>query len=110
MPKYTLPAEKKNKNKRKAGSVAASDDVHWMRRISLPVNKAILESVDAGDMVTVRIDAEIEGVMMSESPDHKECSVKLNLTSVDVKTKTKAVSDAHKDFNEGYKSVNGRNK
>lgn len=83
MPKYTLPKPKKQKKSAGSLSIEPVDDLEWRRRVSLPVNRAIIDAVKAGQNVQITLTGEILGTHMSENKDRTDdCSIEVDLSSV----------------------------
>lgn len=99
MPKFTLPPEEKPK-KDKGMDVATPMTGDWQRRVTLPVNKAILDAVDTDDVVTVTLTGKVTREV-SESGQYPEKSLTVNIDSVEVYPESQP--RAKKAFARGFK-------
>jgi hypothetical protein len=98
MPKFTLPARKKQKNKEKS-EVPAMDD--FRRHTTLPANDEILNKLDIGDKVTVTLEGKVTELSKHESDHYKERHFGVEITIVECYPTTKDKEE--KDFARGYK-------
>lgn len=97
MPKYTLPPLKKSKPSKEAGLVGAYDDSEWRRRITIPVNRAIIEAVKAGQDVKITLNANLIGTQMAEHKDRpNDCHIEVSLSSVSVYPAEESPSEHNK--------------
>lgn len=84
MAKHTFPPLKKKKSTKVGQAVAPYDDDEWRRRVSLPVNDKILDTIEVGDMITLTIKAKVLG--KSENTDHQKsrCDLSIEIASIEI--------------------------
>lgn len=98
MPTFKLPPVKQKDDKDDMPQVVGmSDSLDYQRRVSLPGNKAILDSLSVDDQVEVKLIGKVIGTRSVEG-QYKERSFELEITEVSA-YETRG-SDA--DFESGY--------
>ena len=79
MPTYTLPKRTKNP---KQNYPSVVDDSEWRRRVTVPVNKAIIDSVMAGKTVDVHLVGKVIGTQYSERDGVTSGTVEVDIDTV----------------------------
>ena len=114
MPSFTLPPlQKKDEEKEMAVAVeAGSTDTQegpnrWERVVSIPVNDAILDTIKAGDAVTVTLMGKITGTRKTDSSDEEdyessEKSIRFMISGVEVYPEDGEFEDEEGAMNAGY--------
>lgn len=83
MPKFQLPPEKPNRTSEPGvASGPGSPAIDYQRRVTLPVNKAILNSIETGDFVRVVLEGKVEGEI-SRAGEFPERSITVSVRSVE---------------------------
>lgn len=80
MPRYVLPKPKKSSKQAEMIDVGGDE---WRRRVSVPVNKAIIETTKTGEKVKVTLEATVIGTSYSESRDQTSGLVELDISAIE---------------------------
>ena len=81
MPTYALPKRTKKVEKNYPSAV---DDTEWRRRVTVPVNKAIIDSVLAGKTVDVHLVGKVIGTQYSERDGVTSGTVEVDIDAVSI--------------------------
>ncbi len=103
MPTYNLPPLKRRKHDSR--EIDKPND-EWARRIDLPVNKAIADSVSLDDEVEVKLRGKVILVRAQEAQEYSEYGTVIMLDSVTVEPAD--AEEAEKAFAEGFRKGFGR--
>lgn len=79
MPKYVAPKPKKANHQ---AEPMVHSDQEWRRRISIPVNREILDSVKVGDTVTLEVAGKVVSTSAREEDGTSCCELSLQMQSV----------------------------
>lgn len=80
MPTYKLPPLKRAK-KSDSNTVPVAED-SWRRRVTMPVNAAILDCCEVGDDMTFTITGKIVAMSMNRSDSRESHDITLELSSI----------------------------
>ena len=84
--KYTLPIPKKVKRTGKDNipQIVEEDDLRWMRRVRLPANSELINSLSVNDKATIILVGKIVGLEMREREDQSpRGEIEINVDSIE---------------------------
>ena len=85
MPKYKLPALKKSKDSLEVDRYDELTEFSWARKINLPVNKEIVDSLKIGDKAEVTLDCVVKGLESRENENKtSRYNLEVELVAVEV--------------------------
>jgi|GEM_PF-5123492 len=113
MPSFTLPPlQKKDEEEMSKAVEPESTDTQegpnrWERIVSIPVNDSILDTIKAGDAVTVTLMGKITGTRKTDSSDEEdyessEKSIRFMISGVEVYPEDGEFEDEEGAMNAGY--------
>lgn len=84
--KYTLPAPKKVKKRGMNGQpqIVEEDDLSWLRRVRLPANNELIDSLEVGETATITLQGKIVALEMRDREGQSaKGEVEINVTSIE---------------------------
>lgn len=103
MPTYKLPAEKKHKKDTEAMALNSVHMDDWDRRVTLPVNKEILDALQVGEIAEVRLRGEVIEARNNESQEHTSRTITLKVSEVSAYGDDDAHEREEEGMSAGYK-------
>ena len=103
MPTYNLPPLKRREHE-PPEMVETIDE--WARRINLPVNKAIADSISVDDEVEVKLRGKVILVRAQEAQEYSEHGAEIMIDLVTVEPAD--AEEAEKAFAEGFRKGSGQ--
>ena len=105
MPRYILPDKKKDDEKStEAPSAVGMSPVDWQRRITIPVNQAIMDELEVDGGAKVTLTCKVTGMKSEENDNGSNKTVDLEIESVDAYS----MNEGGKAFAGGYSEATGR--
>ena len=100
MPTFKLPPKETKKDKSPDVPIASgtSNPLDWMRSISLPANEDIIDSVQVGDTVEVKLTGRVEEVRSALSKDGDDRNIRVDIAEISVYPSR----ETEEDFEKGY--------
>lgn len=103
MPRYVLKKLKREKTDSKS-PMAANE---WMRNISIPVNQAIVEALEVGEKVYVKLEGEVTGLSINKSDSSSSAEMRLEISAVEA-YETEAESKSQREYEDWRRRDGGK--
>lgn len=82
MPDYKLPVRKKPKKSTGADAPCVGG-YDWMRQISIPANKAIIDALEVGKPVTVKLTGTVVALSQNEDDQQSRAEFRIDVDEVE---------------------------